>query len=77
MNRSALHQLVIGLKHDAKLRNVYARQITGHIKFFLRVFLRRFFTGAFGPNSLISARFGADIWAQKNPAFSNALLCKH
>ncbi|WP_201979035.1 hypothetical protein [Hymenobacter rubidus] len=40
--RPTLHQLFIGLKHDAKLRNVYAGQITGHIKFFLRVFLRVF-----------------------------------
>jgi hypothetical protein len=56
--RSALHQFVIGLKHDAKLRNVYAGQISGHIKFFPRIFFARFSNTIFGPNSLISAHFG-------------------
>jgi hypothetical protein len=47
VERSALHQLVIGVKHGAKLRNLYARQITGRIKFFLRGFFGRFFNIGF------------------------------
>jgi hypothetical protein len=47
VERSTLHQLVIRVKHDAKLRNVYAGQITGHIKFFLRGFFGRFFNTGF------------------------------
>jgi hypothetical protein len=40
VERPALHQLFIGLKHGAKLPNVYARQIILHVTFLLRVFFR-------------------------------------
>jgi hypothetical protein len=64
--RSALHQFVIGVKHDAKLRNVYAGQIPGLIKFLSRVFFGRFSTAIFGSNSLISAHFEIRCCPQKN-----------
>jgi hypothetical protein len=36
--RPALHQLVVGLKHDAKLWNDYAEQIPDNVKFLLCTF---------------------------------------
>jgi cadmium resistance protein CadD (predicted permease) len=63
--RSALHQFVIGVKHDAKLRNVYAGQIFGHVKFLLTAFFTFFFILTFYPNSLVSALFSSDYWALK------------
>ncbi|HEX8504730.1 MAG TPA: hypothetical protein VF630_05140, partial [Hymenobacter sp.] len=40
--RPALHQLVIGVKHDAKLLNHFAEQIPGNVKFSLSLFLQNF-----------------------------------
>jgi hypothetical protein len=42
--RSALHQLVIGVKHDAKLREHYAQAIPHNIKFLLRRFFQLSFS---------------------------------
>ncbi|MBF9219725.1 hypothetical protein I2H31_01305 [Hymenobacter sp. BT662] len=47
VERSALHQLVIGVKHDAKLRNHFAGQIAGNVKFLFHLFLRNFPTPDF------------------------------
>jgi len=40
--RSARHQLVIGVKHDAKLRNDYAALFIGNVKFLLAVFFKKY-----------------------------------
>jgi hypothetical protein len=40
--RPALHQLVVGLKHDAKLWNDYAKQFPGNVKFLLCTFFNIF-----------------------------------
>ena len=37
----ALHQQLFGLKHDAKLRNDYGRQLIGNITFLLRPFFKK------------------------------------
>jgi hypothetical protein len=41
--RSALHQLVIGVKHDAKLREHYAQPTFGNVNFLLRRFFNILF----------------------------------
>jgi len=43
IQRPALHKLVFGLKHDAKLRNHFAGQIPGNVKFLLS-FIFNFFS---------------------------------
>ncbi|HEX8504747.1 MAG TPA: hypothetical protein VF630_05225, partial [Hymenobacter sp.] len=41
--RPALHQLVIGVKHDAKLRHCCARQLIGNVDFFSHCFSQLLF----------------------------------
>ena len=43
VERSALHQLVLGLKHDAKLRHDYAGPFIGNVKFLLSRFSENYF----------------------------------
>ena len=57
----ALHQLLFGLKHDAKLRNHYARQIKGSVTFLLRHFLNE--------------KWGALFFNSKEIAENSARIC--
>ena len=43
VERSALHQVVLGLKHDAKLRHDYGALFIGNVKFLLGLFPKQNF----------------------------------